>query len=171
MKILVGSKNPIKIDAVKDAFQKYFSNIEVQGIDTDSKVSHTPFNDDNFIGANNRAIAMKGYVADYYVGIEGGIIREYNEWFLTTVVCIIDNNNRVAYGIGPGVSIPESMVKEIQSGMELGVIADRIAGQNNTKQHGGLTEVLTKGITQRKDPTVQAIIRALIPFINEELYF
>jgi len=36
MKILVGSRNPVRIGAVKGAFSKYFDEIGVVGITVDS---------------------------------------------------------------------------------------------------------------------------------------
>lgn len=36
MKILVGSQNPVKIEAAKEAFSKYFKKVEVAGIKVDS---------------------------------------------------------------------------------------------------------------------------------------
>jgi len=46
MKVLVGSKNPVKIEATKEAFKKYFDDIEV-----DSKVSKQPIGIETFVGA------------------------------------------------------------------------------------------------------------------------
>jgi len=42
MKILVGSQNPVKIEAVKESFSKYFEKVEVAEIKVDSKVSSQP---------------------------------------------------------------------------------------------------------------------------------
>ncbi len=39
MKILIGSKNPGKIQGAKEAFEKYFDDIEIQGIPVSSDVS------------------------------------------------------------------------------------------------------------------------------------
>jgi inosine/xanthosine triphosphatase len=170
MKIYVGSKNPVKIDAVGEAFRKYFPQVEIDSKETPSGVHAQPVNDDVFLGAYNRAKDLTSENADYYVGIEGGILKQHGCWFLTTIVCIIDKEGKAGYGIGPGIEMPQSFVDEMLSGVELGIIADRLAGHANMKQQGGITEILTKGITKRKDPTVQAVIRALVPFINKELY-
>jgi len=53
MLILVGSKNPVKIESVKEAFEKYFSNVDVQGVEVSSGVSDQPVNEDTFRGAKN----------------------------------------------------------------------------------------------------------------------
>ena len=44
MLVLVGSKNPVKIESVKEAFAKYFASVEVIGLDVDSKVPTQPVN-------------------------------------------------------------------------------------------------------------------------------
>ena len=58
MKILVGSENPVKLEAVKDAFTKYFGDIEVVGIGVESHVPAQPVNDETYIGAQSRAIHL-----------------------------------------------------------------------------------------------------------------
>ena len=59
MKILVGSQNPVKIEATKEAFSTYFGRVEVRGIKVDSKVSNQLTNDETFHGARNRAFGLK----------------------------------------------------------------------------------------------------------------
>ena len=54
MKILIGTKNPGKIEGAKLAFEKYFENIEIQGVPVESEVSAQPVNEEIFQGAKNR---------------------------------------------------------------------------------------------------------------------
>ena len=46
MKILMGTKNPGKIEGAKQAFEKYFDNVEIEGISVDSEVGDQPFNEE-----------------------------------------------------------------------------------------------------------------------------
>ena len=62
MKILVGSKNPSKIDGVRVAFERFFENVEAVGVDVDSEVSAQPVNGDTMLGAKNRVKNLKKYV-------------------------------------------------------------------------------------------------------------
>ena len=39
VKVLVGSRNPVKLEAAKKAFSIFFNEVEVAGIAVDSKVS------------------------------------------------------------------------------------------------------------------------------------
>ncbi|MDP3683518.1 MAG: DUF84 family protein, partial [Ignavibacteria bacterium] len=97
MKILVGSKNPVKIESVREAFSYYFDSLEVSGLEVDSKVSVQPINLETFTGAKNRADELflrakeDNLSIDYFVGIEGGIIEEHNLWFALGCICIRNN--------------------------------------------------------------------------------
>lgn len=56
MKIIVASKNPIKIRAVENAMKKIYDDVEISSVDVDSSVSHTPLTDEELIeGALSRA--------------------------------------------------------------------------------------------------------------------
>lgn len=80
-RICVGSLNPVKIKATREAFSNYFRGIEIFKINADSKVPDQPIGRDNIIkGAINRAkeslsfLREKEYESDFYaVGIEAGL--------------------------------------------------------------------------------------------------
>ena len=55
MKIILGSKNPSKINAIKLAMQTLgYQDIEILSIDVPSEVSSKPINEETLIGAQNR---------------------------------------------------------------------------------------------------------------------
>ncbi len=198
MKVLVGSTNPVKVNATKIAFQKYFKDVEVEGLKVKSDVSNQPFNEETFIGAENRAKALKEIAksenkyADFYVGIEGGVIKLYNKWFAFGVTCILSNNkkdnkesvndnkegndneqrsnyeSRDSKGIGtsPLFELPDSIIHELKNGKELGEVIDEIAHDNNTKQKYGAIGYFTHGKITRTDFYVDGVIMALVPFLN-----
>ena len=51
MKILIGTKNPGKIEGAKQAFEKYFNNVEIEGIPVKSNVGDQPVNEEILQGA------------------------------------------------------------------------------------------------------------------------
>ncbi len=51
MKILMGTKNPGKIEGAKQAFKKYFDNFEIEGISVSSNVGDQPINEEILQGA------------------------------------------------------------------------------------------------------------------------
>ena len=176
MLILVGSKNPVKIESVKEAFEKYFTNIDVQGIEVSSGVSDQPVNEDTFNGAKNRADALfvvnkaSKLGAQYFVGIEGGIINIYGKWFSLGCICIMDDNGKASFGTSSHFSLPMKIIDKLLTGVELGQVIDDLTGQHNSKQKSGAIGHLTKDIIKRKDLYKQGIITALIPFLNPELF-
>ena len=51
MKVLIGTKNPGKIEGARKAFENYFDNVEVIGIKAESNVSEQPVGKETFQGA------------------------------------------------------------------------------------------------------------------------
>ncbi len=54
MKVVVGSKNPVKLAGVEEAFSKYYEDIEVEGV-TVPDAPDMPFGDETVKGARLRA--------------------------------------------------------------------------------------------------------------------
>ena len=74
-KVVIASKNPVKINATKKAFERVFNNqIEFEGFSADSLVSDQPMNNlETLTGAMNRLKNIQHLKADYFVSIEGGV--------------------------------------------------------------------------------------------------
>lgn len=177
MKILVGSENPVKIAATEEAFAHYFGPVQVTGLAVGSGVPAQPVDDDTFAGAQNRALALKrlaarqGLAADFYVGIEGGIVRRYGRWFSFGAMCIVDAQGRMGFGASSHFELPARVVRELlDGGAELGQVIDALSGEENTKQKGGAIGFLTRGLMDRQALYVQGLVVALIHFVNGNLY-
>ena len=173
-KIIIASKNPVKINAVKIAFQKVFpdEDIEFQGESIPSNVSDQPIsNEETMVGAGNRAKnAMISFPnADYWVGIEGGIekIKHGMGCFVWTVVRSKDKEGRAK---GSTFFLPKKVAELIEQGKELGDADDIVFGDNNSKQKNGCVGILTGDIITRTDYYCSTLILALIPFKNPGLY-
>lgn len=177
MKILVGSQNPVKVNSVKQAFSKAFSDVtfNVEGIASESGVPEQPLgNSETFRGALNRVefIYKKYPNADYWVGIEGGI--EMNEeddmeafaWVFIKSLSLDHGKAKTA-----NFYIPKEVSKLVRGGMELGHADDEVFGKSNSKQSSGSVGILTKGLLNRTDYYEQAVLLALIPFLNPHLNF
>ena len=54
MKILMGTKNPGKIEGARKAFEEYFENVEIEGVKVSSEVNDQPIDNEIFLGAKNR---------------------------------------------------------------------------------------------------------------------
>ena len=112
MKILIGTKNPGKIQGAKEAFEKYFENVEIEGIDVSSDVADQPVNEEILQGARNRVKNLKKYAtenqieADFYIASEGGITNSLGEWIDINCVVVEDKQNFQSMGISQGFPIP-----------------------------------------------------------------
>ena len=175
MNILVGSENPVKLNSTKEAFSKYFGNVNVTGIAVKSNVPDQPVNEDTFTGAKNRALELIKYAeennvaADFFVGIEGGIINYYNRWFAFGCMFISDNKGKEGFGTSPHFELPEKVVNLVLSGKELGEVIDSFTGVPDTKHKEGAIGFFTNGIMSRKELYLSGLITALIPFAGPEI--
>jgi inosine/xanthosine triphosphatase len=177
MKILVGSKNPIKIASVEEAFAKYYDKVEVVGVEVDSGVTAQPVNDETFIGSRNRAMKLKELNdnqkmdADFFVGIEGGITDQFGRWFAFGCMCIVDREGKIGFGLSPHFELPSSVIEKLLLGIELGDVMDEIMNQQNTKQRNGAIGYFTNGVMNRKELYVEGLKVAIIPFLHKEMFF
>ncbi len=176
MKILVGSTNPVKINATREAFERFYNNVEVIGFPVSSGVSEQPVEEEVLAGAKNRALELidlnkkENLNAGLFVGIEGGIGKLAGRWFSFGGVCIIDEEGNEGYGTSALFELPEFIINRLLNGEELGPVMDELQNQTNTKQKHGAIGFLTNGAMDRKELYVSGIIPAMIPLIKKELF-
>lgn len=175
MKILMGTKNPGKIEGARQAFEKYFDSVEIEGISVESNVGAQPVNEEILQGAKNRIKNLKKYAntnnikADFYIASEAGITNLLGEWIDINAVIIEDSKGFQSIGTSQGFPIPDKYIKEIKQ-TELGKVMDRLfSGKELGKGKGGIS-FLTKDEITRIDLTRNAFIMALTRFINEDLW-
>ena len=175
MKILMGTKNPGKIEGAKKAFEKYFDNIEIEGISVSSEVSDQPVNEEIFKGAKNRVKNLRKYAkennidADFYIASEAGITNLLGDWIDINSAVIESREGLQSVGTSQGFPIPEKYVDEIIE-TELGKVMDKIfSGEKLGNGKGGIS-FLTKDVITRINLTKDAFIMALIPHINGEIW-
>jgi len=112
MKIRVGSENPVKIEAVKQAFSHYFDNVEVIPVKVTSDVPDQPTSlREIVVGAKQRA--QKSFdVCDFSVGLEAGIFEfpGTETGYMDMCVCAIFNGNTVSLGGSPCFEYPKQVI-------------------------------------------------------------
>lgn len=175
MKILMGTKNPGKIEGARQAFEKYFDNIDIEGIAVESNVGAQPVNEEILQGAKNRIKNLKKYAnnnnikADFYIASEAGITNLLGECIDINAVVIEDSKGFQSIGTSQGFPIPDKYIEEIKQ-TELGKVMDRLfRGKELGKGKGGIS-FLTKDEITRIDLTRNAFIMALTRFINEDIW-
>lgn len=173
-KVIVCSKNPVKIEVARLAFTKMFKDIEFEfeGISAESEVADQPKSDEETLrGAKNRIKnAKKSFPqADFWIGIEGGVEKQKDE-LIAFAWIIIDSEKFSSKSRTAVYTLPKEVADLIDQGKELGEADDIVFKRNNSKQGIGSVGILTDGVITRTSFYEQAAILALIPFINPELY-
>ena len=177
MKVLVGSENSVKIQSVKEGFLTFFEHVEVEGISVDTGVPHQPVNNETFEGAKHRAENIKrindqqNLDATFFVGIEGGVLQLLDRWFSVNVVYILDRHNRDSFATTGLYELPNALSKDVLIKKDLGHAMEELANDNYAARERGTVAFLTDGKMDRFQNQVQGVILALIPFVNDNLYF
>jgi inosine/xanthosine triphosphatase len=173
----VGSDNPAKTGATRDAFvAAYGSHLirVVRSLSVDSGVPHNPVGAIQCIqGARNRARAALECAlnADFAVGIESGIVKasfgQANEgWFERTWAVVLRRDGTEGIGSGASFRVPEYAAQRICAQQEgLGAISDGYAGTKGIKTSAGYCGLVTKGTLCRREITRDAVIAALSVFL------
>lgn len=173
IKIVVGSKNPVKINAAANAMAQLFPEYEIQtrGMDAPSGVPAQPMTDsDTRQGAINRVNYCQQQVeADYYFAMEGGVDC-FDFGPATFAYIAIGHKDQLAIGRSAILPLPMQVYRALKAGEELGQVMDRLFNTVNIKQKGGAIGLLTHGHATRESNYTQAIILAMAPLLNPDIY-
>jgi len=188
--ISLASKNPVKGRAALQGFERMFPGqaFTVEPISVPSGVADQPASDEETLtGARNRAQAARRLApqSDFWVGIEGGIEDgaedSENEMSAFAWVVILGRDQSQGQGEKEGevttsrarsasFFLPPAVVRLVRQGVELGEADDQIFLRSSSKTKGGAVGILTQGVVDRTALYEQAVVLALIPFLNRSLY-
>ncbi|ERJ13621.1 DUF84 family protein [Haloplasma contractile] len=147
MKVLVGSTNNVKVNAVKSIFTEY----DVDGISVDSGVSDQPFSDDETIqGAINRAMLAKDH-ADIGIGLEAGVVKTKYGTQLINWGALVDSEQNIMLAGGTRIILPDDVAKHLNGSNELGNVMDEYANRKGVKHNEGAIGIFTNNIVIRQD--------------------
>lgn len=172
--IVIASKNPVKIQAVRVGFERMFPGLlaNYESVSVHSGVGSQPLSDQETLnGAINRAkgaMAIEPH-ANYWVGVEGGVECFQDEMTAFAWVVVL-TKQKMGKGRTGAFFLPEAITSLIHQGMELGEADDIVFGRSNSKQENGAIGLLTGDVIDRAQLYQQAVIFALIPFKNTHLY-
>ena len=173
MKVNVGTHNPLKVRATRNVMEKIYTNVDVEGIEVDSGVGDQPIGlDETIQGAVNRA--RNAFLdADLSVGIESGLLAAPHSitGYLDLQWCAIYDGERITLGVSAGFEYPPVVVEEVLKGQEVGEVMDEVTGVEKLGQKTGAVSILTKGLLDRTENTEQCVLMAMIPRMNEGVYF
>jgi inosine/xanthosine triphosphatase len=174
MKVIVGSLNPVKLNATRNILEKIYGEIEISSIEVDSGIPDQPFGlDETIKGAVNRAKKAYSVDVDLSVGIESGLMQTPNTLtgYIDLQWCAIFDGEKVTLGVSSGFEYPPEVVKEVLSGVEVGDVMDRITGVNDLGTKKGAVSHLSNDMLDRTGNTEQCVLTAMIPRMNEDIYF
>jgi len=179
--VVVGSSNPTKVKAVEETLRRAVSEMllprisqfEVHSLEVESGVSAQPVGDEETIrGATTRAEAVLKAMpqTDWGVGIEGGVVQ-HQTMLMTTAWCVIrDRLGNISFGGGLMLPLPPAIVRDLETGLELGDATDRLYRVQGSKRAGGVVGHLSKGLETRQQAYESIFTYALVKFLNPEIY-
>ncbi|SBS33888.1 Non-canonical purine NTP phosphatase [Marinomonas spartinae] len=184
IRIIIASKNPVKISAAYQAFNKAFPDhtIHCEEMSAPSGVADQPMTEaETRLGSENRAQfcyqqkshqqdanVMDENTVDYFVAMEGGV-DQFEEGAATfAYVTILAKTGKMVTNRSASLPLPHSIYTRLVSGEELGDVMDDLFGTVNIKQKGGAIGLFTNEAENRESIYTQALILCLAPFIHPE---
>lgn len=149
MIINVGSKNPTKIQAVKQIFK----SARVMGTAVDSLVSSQPLSDlETKEGAINRAIAASEQSSGVLgIGLEGGVMKIANELYLCNWGALAGLDDQIFVASGARIPLPEEIKIALSTGKELGDVMDAYKNRQGIRNKEGAIGIFTNSFINRSE--------------------
>jgi len=171
VKIIVASKNPVKIGAAREAFSAVFPgrSIDICGIEVESGVGDQPESDTKTReGARARVLKARDAEpgADFWVGLEGGVEVFDGQLMAFAWMAVKCRQSDISEARSATLPLPPAVKELVDAGMELGEANDRVFSTVNSKQGGGAYGLLTDGRYTRESIYSQTLIIALTPYVN-----
>ncbi|GAA0484630.1 DUF84 family protein [Salinibacillus aidingensis] len=168
MKIIVGSTNPAKLNAVKKAF----SDIDVEGFEVETRVSSQPYSDEETLeGAINRAKECvkieKGVIG---IGLEGGVMEFEDRIYLCNWGSLIDEQGNVFTAGGARIPLPDEIRRGLEKGKELGDLMDEYTQKQEIRKNEGAIGIFTHQQVSRGDmfAHVVSLLKGQYEFFNNK---
>ncbi|MCA9369932.1 MAG: DUF84 family protein [Pseudomonadales bacterium] len=174
MTICIGSTNPVKVAAVKNAAAHVFGkSVSIQSRSVGSGVSEQPrSSDETKQGAENRARSALSQVSSgseglkdevkLGIGLEGGVALDSAGVLWSFVwVHVVDGQGSAISVKGSQFPVPEPFAAKIIAGGEMGPVTDEVLGTTNNKHKEGLVGVLSGGATDRQTEFQHLVVLAL----------
>ncbi|RLE75402.1 MAG: inosine/xanthosine triphosphatase [Thermoprotei archaeon] len=178
MRVAVGSENPLKVEGVRAAFAHFYGSVDVVPCRPHLTIPKQPRSlREMLIGAIERAVHSLSRIedADYGVGVEAGLFRVPGTitGYLKAELCVIvDREGGMTMGMSPSFEFPMEAVRLVIRGEveEVEEVMERVFGMERIGERVGTIYYLTRGLVSRRDLVRQAVLMALVPRVNENLY-
>lgn len=173
-KVIIASKNPLKIKAVEYGFGKMLPEEEFtfEGISVESEVPDQPMGSkETYQGASNRADNAKKEIphADFWVGLESGAEDSF-DGMIAYAWIVIRSKDQKGSARTADFLLPTEVAKLMRSGLEFNDADDKVFNRTNSRHSNGTIGILTDDIMTRQSMMEDGVVYALIPFKNLELF-
>ena len=174
VRVVVTSKNPVKIEATRRGFARALptAELDIQSLAVASGVADQPASDaETLRGARQRAETARRQApdADYWIGLEGGLEVNDGELFAGAWIYVLGHqgHGRARTAVFP---LPPALTRRLAEGLELGKAVDELFERRGSKRGPGAAGLLTDGAVGRTELYEPAVVLALIPLLKHELY-
>lgn len=172
--LILASTNPVKQKAALNGFERMFPDavFALRSVDVPSGVSAQPMSDDEtYRGALNRARRAREKAAngDYWIGFEGGI-EDGEHGMIAFAWIVVLSRDRQGESRSATFALPSRVAELVRQGTELGEADDIVFARTSSKTKNGAVGLLTAEVIDRVALYEPAVILALIPFRNQELF-
>lgn len=165
--VMVGTENPLKREAIRDAFEVYFGNeLKVDMVSVNSEVPKQPRDSEIMRGAENRIRNMHRLEmsknCDYLVSIEAGIMR-FGKRYYNLQYVLVENmkTGKKSTGVSQMLEVPKRYVK-LATESSINNVFRTIFGSD---QVDGVS-ILTRGETERGAMIRSGAVMALAGQLN-----
>ncbi len=179
-RVRVGSTNPPKLEGVRRALSRYCDELETLGVDVPSGVPEQPVGYAEIQkGARNRAEAARDSGdCDLAVGYEDGLVEIEGAGWLNIGCAAVADGDRTHVGFSSGFAYPPACITPaVEQGAPIGDVFDTFWREHRETQTAkpsalstGNVGKLTDGGLDRAEYTRHAVLCALVPWIQPDLY-
>lgn len=172
LKVVVCSKNAIKVDCVRQAIKSLEINVSISSLQCKSDVSDQPMSEQEaFLGACNRikfAKALKK--ADIFIAIESGIRKcEVTDTFVDFSFTVVESATGHRFHSKSAEFVIDPLLMHlVNSGQNLGQASDFVFNTKNIASGIGLSGLKSKNIVPRIFLHFQPTVFALCDYLRSK---
>ncbi len=170
LRVIVGSKNKAKVDAVREILAEYphLAHAMIEVVESKSEVNEQPKSlEETVRGAMNRAKNSFNNCI-YSIGLESGLVEVpgSKSGYMDLCACAIYDGREYHLGLSSAWEFPDREIsKSIMEGtmtMSEAIVKAGMTNKENIGSEEGAIGILTKGRLDRKEYTKQSLRTALI---------
>lgn len=182
MRINIASRNPVKVQAVRELIKEYdfLAKAEIVSLKAEkaeNRANNQPRSlEETIQGAISRARAVFTTKCDYSFGIEGGLMEvpHTKTGYMEISACAIYDGKESYLGLSCAFELPRMIIEEIYDKnltLNEALYKCDLTKKKNINTTIGAIGLLTKGRVTRKKSTKQAVQMALVHLENVTLYY